>query len=98
MKPYVHNEIILSAADNGRLLISGTDGNSDIPDDKIAPFELRVFGGERAKLTPEDCLFEGAEEHNGTVTFNYNCIKHSLKVIHHKNKDKPVATVEFCWI
>lgn len=80
MKPYVHNEIILSAANNGRLLISGTDGNPDIPDDKIAPFELRVFGGERAKLTPEDCLFEGVEEHKGTVTFNYNCIKHSLKV------------------
>lgn len=80
MKTYTHNRIKISAADNGRLFLLGEDGNVRESSDETAPFELRISGGEKVRLNPEECSFEGVKDMGDKLVLSYNCIKYSIMV------------------
>lgn len=78
MKSYVHKGMKLLIADNGRLFICGEERADQNPSGDRAPFELRVSGGEMARLGANNCCFEGVEEQGDKLVLKYNYVRESL--------------------
>lgn len=80
MKTYLHKGMKLLIADNGRLFICGEERDMQNPSGDIAPFELRILGGEKARLNGNNCRFGGVEEQGDKLVLKYNCVRESLMV------------------